>query len=71
MPVIQIKGNPENRFHQAISAIRECLSKGKVNRSRYKPAIAYRRKFSSTRCTEERHFQMELQLHLELKVVRI
>ena len=29
VPVIQIKGNPENRFHQAISAIRECLSKGK------------------------------------------
>ena len=28
VPVIQIKGNPENRFHQAISAIRECLSKG-------------------------------------------
>ena len=29
VPVIQIKGNPENRFHQAISAIREYLSKGK------------------------------------------
>ena len=27
VPVIQIKGNPENRFHQAISAIRESLSK--------------------------------------------
>ena len=29
VPVIQIKGNPEDRFHQAIYAIRECLSKGK------------------------------------------
>ena len=29
VPVIHIKGNPENRFHQAISVIREYLSKGK------------------------------------------
>lgn len=30
VPVVQIKGNPEDRFHQAISAIRECLRKGKI-----------------------------------------
>lgn len=30
VPVIQIKGNPEDRFHQAINAVRECLSKGKL-----------------------------------------
>ena len=29
VPVMKIKGNPENRFHLAISTIRECLSKGR------------------------------------------
>ena len=30
VPVVKIKGNPEDRFHQAINAIRECLSKRKI-----------------------------------------
>lgn len=30
VPVVQIKGKPEDRFHQAINAIRDCLSKGKI-----------------------------------------
>jgi NadR type nicotinamide-nucleotide adenylyltransferase len=28
VPVVQIKGSPEDRFHQAIIAIRECFSRG-------------------------------------------
>lgn len=30
VPSVAIKGNPEDRFHQAINAVRECLSKGKL-----------------------------------------
>lgn len=30
VPVVNIKGQPEDRFHQAINAIRDCFSKGKL-----------------------------------------
>jgi nicotinamide riboside kinase len=30
VPVVRIKGKPEDRFYQAINAIQECLSKGRI-----------------------------------------